>query len=67
MHKTPVEPRYITSGRDSIYSNLSKTTSTCLKTLLNTEKRNNLFKHKFDNINQYYIIDSNLDIIEHMN
>ena len=66
MHKTPIEPRYITSGRNSLYSNLSKTVSTCLKSLLNTEKINSLFKHKFDNINQYYIIDSNLSIIKHM-
>ena len=39
--------------------------STCLKSLLNTEKLNSLFKYKFDNINQYYIIDSNLSIIKH--
>ena len=66
MHKTPIEPRYITSGRNRLYSNLSKTVSTCLKLLLHTEKINRLFKHKFDNINQYYIIDSNLSIIKHM-
>ena len=66
MHKTPIEPRYITSGRNSLYSNLSKTVSTCLKSLLHTEKINSLFKQKFDNINQYYIIDSNLSIIKHM-
>ena len=66
MRKTPIEPRYITSGRNSLYSNLSKTLSSCLKLLLNTEKINSLFKHKFDKINQYYIIDSNLSIIKHM-
>ena len=66
MHKTPIESCYITSGRNSLYSNLSKTVSTCLKSLLNTEKINSLFKHKFDNINQYYIIGSNLSIIKHM-
>ena len=66
MHKTPVEPRFITSGRKSLYSILSKTVSTCLKSLLNIEKKNCYFRHKYDNINQYYIINSHQEIIEHM-
>ena len=39
MHKEPIEPRNITSGKDCITSNLSKVVCPCLQKLLNIEKK----------------------------
>ena len=64
FHKTPVDFRYITSGRHTVTNVLSKQISICLKHLLNIERTNCKFLHKFDNIKNHYIIDNNKDIIE---
>ena len=50
FHKTPVDFRYITSGRHTVSNVLSKQVSVCLKHLLNIERTNCKFLHKFDNI-----------------
>ena len=50
MHKEPIEPRFITSGKNCVNSNLSATASVCLKALLNTERNYYNYIHKYDNI-----------------
>ena len=66
FHKTPVDFRYITSGRHTVSNVLSKQVSICLKHLLNIERTNCEFLHKFDNIKNHYIIDNDKDINEFM-
>ena len=64
----PIEPRFHHIWKKwLIYRHIKNSEyNICLRSLLNTEKINSLFKHKFDNMSQCYIIDSNLSIIKHM-
>ena len=64
MHKDPIKPRFITSGRDSVTSQLSKAVSLCLKRMLTAEE--NYCKDKFNNYKKFFIIDSHDEIIKHI-
>ena len=66
FHKNPVDFRFITSGRYTAANNLSKHVGVCLKNLLFIEKHHCKALHKFDEIKNYYIIDSNKEIIQFM-
>ena len=66
FHKTPVDFRYITSGRDTIVHKLSNIVGTGLKSMLKLEKTNRRHLHKFDEIKDFYIIDDNQEVINYM-
>ena len=63
MHKGPIEPRNITSGKDCITSNLSKVVCLCLRKLLNIEKK--YCKDRFEMHNKFFIIYNHIDINSH--
>ena len=68
MHKTPTAYRYITSGADTVLSNLSINVTHCLKLLLKTAR--NSKKYKFEGqsgINNISIIDNHDKVIKFMN
>ena len=65
MHKEPIEPRNITSGKDCIISNLSKMVCLCLQKLLNIEKK--YCKDRFEMHNKFFIIYNHIYVISHMN
>ena len=66
FHKTPIDFRFITSGRNTVLNELSKVADTGLKAMLKLEKTNCKFIHKFDAIKNFYIIEDNKDIIRYM-
>ena len=66
FHKTPVGTRFITSGRDTVISALSKNIGIGLKHMINIEKTNCKIKHKYKQVRHFYIIEDNKEIIEYM-
>ena len=66
FHKSPIDFRYITSGRDTVLNELSKYAGIGLKTMLKLEKTQCNFEHKFDGIRNYYILDDNKEVIKFM-
>ena len=66
FHKVPIGFRYITSGKHTIINGLSKILSVCLKSLLNAAKMHSNKVHKFDNVRDYIITDSNINILQFM-
>ena len=67
FHKTPIDSRFITSGRNTVINLLSKYIGIGLKHLLQLEKHQCNFKHKFSNIKSFYIIEDNKELINYMN
>ena len=65
MHKEPIEPRNITSGKYCITSNVSKVVCLSLQKLLNIEKK--YYKDMFEMHNKFFIIYNHIDVISHMN
>ena len=49
MHKEPIKPRNITSGKDCITSNLSKVVCLCFQNLLNIEKKTCKYRFEMPN------------------
>ena len=66
FHKTPIGPRFITSGRYTCINGLSKILSSCLKSLLEAAKIHSNFIHKFDKTRDFLITDSNKMILEYI-
>ena len=66
FHKTLTEFRFITSGRHTVINTLSKKIAIGLQSMLKLEKTQCKFNHKFDGIKNYYIIDSNKEVIDFM-
>ena len=66
FHKTPIDFRYITSGRNTIVHKLSNIIGSGLKSMLKLERTNRRHIHKFDEINDFYIIDDNQEVINYM-
>ena len=62
----PIGFRYITSGRNTCVNSLSKILSICLKSLLEVTKRHSYNIHKFDQVRDYIITDSNKDVLHYM-
>ena len=68
MHKHPISHRYITSGVETVLSELSINVTYCLKILLKSAR--NSHKYKFNGqkgINNIAIIDSHDKVIDFMN
>ena len=66
FHKIPLDFRYITSGKNTVVNALSKIAGIGLKTMLKLEKTNCKSIHKYDGINNYYIIEDNQEVINFM-
>ena len=66
FHKTLIDFRFITSGRNTVLNELSKVAGTGLKAMLKLEKTNCIFIYKFDGIKNFYIIEDNKDVIRFM-
>ena len=64
MHKEPIEPRNITSGKDCIIGNVSEVVCLCLQKLLNIDKK--YCKYRFE-VHKFFIIYNHIDVISHMN
>lgn len=68
MHKSPISSRFITSGVDTITSELSTNVSSCLKILLKFAKNSKTYKFEGQpNINNISIIDNRDKVINFMN
>ena len=66
MHKNPRKFRFITSARETIFSNVSISVSKCLKLLLNTSKTS--FAYRIKEVdNCVFIIDSRDNVVRFMN
>ncbi len=67
MHKNPVKFRCITAGNKSSLQQLSKALGICLKYALNVVKSDSRYNNNFYRRNDYYIIDSNNDVVDFIN
>ena len=66
MHKIPVGFRHITSGRETVLSSLSEKVGLCLQALLQSEKSNSKFAHKYHDYNDFFVVDNRDPIIEYI-
>ena len=64
MHKDPVKFRFITPNRNSSLQQLSVVVGICLQTGLKIVKNNSKYLNKFYDRNDYYVIDSNKDVLD---
>ena len=66
FHKSPIGTRFITSGRNTAINFLSKKVALGLKHMLKIEKNYCKNKYKFTGQRYYYVIEDNIEVIEHM-
>ena len=66
QHKSPVGFRVITAGNSSSLQQLSKYLGVCLKSMLHSAKNRSLYDNKFHARNDFYIIDSNENVLDFM-
>ena len=66
MHKNPVIFRFITSGRNSSLQQLSVAVGLCLQRGLKIAKNHSKYHNKFHKRNDFYVIDSNKDVLDFM-
>ena len=66
MHKTPTKFRYITSGKCTSLTQLSVAVGLCLQRGLRVAKNQSRYNNKFHRRNDFYVIDSNVDILDFM-
>ena len=64
FHKNPSGFRFITSGRDTSLSYLSKTVGQCLLGLLKIDKSTSKFVHKYKNYHNHFIVDNRDPVID---
>ena len=67
MHKNPTGSRFITAGKDTVTSPLSKLLSVGLKTMLKTQKNFSTYLNKYKVYNDYFIIDNHDEVLKFMN
>lgn len=67
LHKTPYGSRFITAGKDTVISDLSKIVGQCLQYMIKVDKSNSRYIHKYDDLNDFFIIDSRDPVIKHIN
>ena len=67
LHKSPYGSRYITSGKDTVTSELSKIVGKCLQKMIKIDQNNTRYVHKYDDINDFFIIDSRDPVITFLN
>ena len=67
MHKDPPGSRFITAGKDTITSPLSKLLSSGLKSMLKTQKNFSAYLNKYKVYNDYFIIDNHDEVLNFMN
>ena len=64
QHKSPVGFRVITSGNRCSLQQLSVYLSICLKSMLHSAKNKSLYDNKFTARNDFYVIDSNENVLD---
>ena len=67
QHKSPIGFRYITAGTACSLQQLSTYLGVCLKSCLHSALNTSFCDNKFHQRNDYYIIDSNEDILNFVN
>ena len=67
MHKDPPGSRFITAGKDTVTSPLSKLLSSGLKSMLKTQKNFSTYLNKYKAYNDYFIIDNHDEVLDFMN
>ena len=66
MHKDPIKFRFITSGKNSSLTQLSVAVGLCLQRGLRIAKNHSKYNNKFHKRNDFYVIDSNQEVLDFM-
>jgi hypothetical protein len=66
MHKNPIKFRFITSGKNTSLTQLSVAVGLCLQRGLRIAKNHSKYSNNFHRRNDFYVIDSNQDVLDFM-
>jgi len=67
FHKEPIAARFITSGRNTAPNTLSKVIAVGLNNLLKLQNTISKYQFKFNNINDFYIIEDKKKVVQFIN